>query len=249
MRPKLIISLITVFIILNVDTVFCKTINLVTSNIEPYHSELLIDQGVFVELSKEAFKRAGYDLKVTFTIWKKAMMMSLSGEYDGLLAAFYSKEREKIFYYTDDVMINKNVFICSKYNDDVYKNIYELKKYKIGAVRGSLQLTDLHNMGFQVKQFSGSKECMQSLLDNQIKFVVMEKLYFEYAIDNIFDLKEFKGKFKITGPIFKTYKMYNLINRKKINGRQITYKFNESLKQMKLDGTYAKILKSCKTVQ
>ncbi|NOR23845.1 MAG: hypothetical protein GQ542_05525 [Desulforhopalus sp.] len=51
-----------------------------TLNWQPFYGENLPKNGFYAELSREAFKRAGYDLIITFVPWKRAVQMARTGK-------------------------------------------------------------------------------------------------------------------------------------------------------------------------
>ena len=50
-----------------------KTLNIVADNYPPYYGEDLPNGGVLTEIIVEAFRRAGYELKIKWVPWKRAV--------------------------------------------------------------------------------------------------------------------------------------------------------------------------------
>ncbi|SLM32071.1 putative ABC-type transporter periplasmic subunit family 3 [Desulfamplus magnetovallimortis] len=220
-----------------------ETITLATLNWQPFYGEDLPEKGFFAAISREAFKRAGYEMKIEFMPWKRALEMAKKGKYDGLLGAYHSEERAQEFYFTDPVSQNEEVFFQKKGKGIAYSNIEDLKQYKIGGLRGAAPLIELNEKGFNVEETNDDLMSMKKLNAGRIDLLVIGKQQLYYNIANVEDLKGFKDEFEAIEPPFKSFDLFCPITRKKADGEEIVKKFNAALQEMKADGTYDDILK------
>lgn|GEM_PF-3683330 len=62
-----------------------EKIILVTDEYEPIYGSKLKNNGVFSEISYEAFNVEDIDLNLEFLPWKRAYIMAQNGQYSGLL--------------------------------------------------------------------------------------------------------------------------------------------------------------------
>ena len=239
---KLIICIIMPFILFSAINVSADTISLATTNWEPFFGEELPENGFFAALSREAFKRAGYEMKIRFLPWKRAMVMAEGGQYDGLLGAYHNDQRAEKFHFTDSIFQNDTVFIQKKGRGITYTKIEDLKRYIIGTHRGTGAETELLQKGMNIDSVTDNIMNLKKLYSNRIDLLIMSKPAFYYKIYNIEELKQYKGGFDIIDPPYKRYEIYNAISKNTDGGEKIVSRFNNALRSMKEDGSYDKIL-------
>ena len=90
----------------------------------------------FVEITREAFKRVGYDININWVPWKRAQELSFSGKYDALLGCYYTEERAKKLEYSAPVSSTEVVFFELKGRNITFSSLRDLSPYTIGVVRG-----------------------------------------------------------------------------------------------------------------
>lgn len=221
---------------------FSQTLTLATLNWAPFYSEHLPEGGFFTAISREAFKRAGYELKVEFMPWKRALEMAKKGKYDGILGAYRNAERENYFIFPDPSTHNEEVFIQKKGKGITFKKLDELKPYKIGGLNAAAPIKELTKKGFKTDSAPKDLQSIKKLNAGRIDLMVIGKQNLNYALKNIPDYKPYQTAFEVLDPPFKSYGLYCPISKKKADAKQIVEKFNAAIKAMKTDGTYDEIL-------
>ena len=93
-------------------------------------------QGVATELVKAAFASQGDELKLDFVPWQRALEGVKEGEYDVLIGAWKTQEREGFLKYSEPYMFNDVKFIKKKGSDFEYSGMDSLTGKTIGTVRG-----------------------------------------------------------------------------------------------------------------
>lgn len=220
-----------------------KTIKLATLNWPPFYSDNLPENGFFTAISREAFKRAGYDLEVQFTNWNEALEKAKEGGFDGVLGAYHNEERAKLFDFTDPITTNEEVFFAKKGSGITYKNVEDLKKYKFGALKGGAQGKELRDKGLTVVDTDSDLENFQMLNQGGIGIYLFGKQNFNYQVANSPEWKSLKNSVEMIEPPFKTYEMYCALTKVMPDSEKIVEQFNKALQEMKADGTYEEILK------
>ena len=219
-----------------------EKITLATMNWEPFYGEELPQNGFFSALSREAFKRAGYELEIKFLPWKRAISETQNGNFDGILGAYYSNERTEWGVYTEKIVDNEDVFFQKVENNINYENIEELKKFKIGVVRGDVPSEELKKMGFNVEEVNDYYQNILKLNLGRVDLALMSKKYFYNYVK--YSENDLEGKMKPLEIPFKSYEVFNIITKKRSDAKVIVKKFNTALNEMKEDGTYEKIMSS-----
>ncbi len=218
-------------------------ITLATDSFAPYYGPKLLNNGYLTQLVKEAFKRKGYELNVKFVPWKRALEHSKSGNYDGLLGAYYKKDRTTFFEYSQEIDQTQIVFFTKKSRNIQYVKITDLSKYVIGVVRAY----------HYTKEFDKAKKYLHIFEANHLKHNI--KLLIHDRVDLILGSKkvilallnkhypQYVSQIKFITPILQSNKLYVTISKKRKNYKKIITDFNEGLEEIIIDGTYDKILK------
>jgi polar amino acid transport system substrate-binding protein len=111
-------------------------INLITADYSPFYGPNLPNEGPITEIVTEAFNKAGYQVSVKYVSWARAMADAKAGKADGLHGAWYSKEREQWFAYSDKLPGNEIVLFKRKGSEaQSFTGYGDLRSYKIGIVR------------------------------------------------------------------------------------------------------------------
>ncbi len=59
--------------------------------------------GYLEAITKEAFKRVGYETEIKYMPWKRALKAVMHGTNEALMAAYYTEERAKKMAYTETI--------------------------------------------------------------------------------------------------------------------------------------------------
>ncbi len=219
-----------------------KTLRVTTCNWEPYVGKDLKDGGFVMDITRQAFKRVGYNIKVFWLPWARALKMSESGWYDVLANCYITKEREKSFEFSDPITTSQVAFLELTGRNIKFEKLTDLVEYNIGVVRGYAYTTKFDTASFLQKDLTrNSRLNIGKLLLGRVDLIIdgvklvkyLTKKYYPGEVANIHMIK----------PVLKTRKIYNAISKKSPNYKQITKDFDRGLKELKEDGTFDKILK------
>lgn len=100
--------------------------------LDPDHPQ----QGVAMEIVKAAFASQGHELKFNFVPWQRALDGVREGEYDVLVGAWKTQEREAFLKYSQPYLFNDVKFIKKKGSDFQYSGLESLTGKTVGTVRG-----------------------------------------------------------------------------------------------------------------
>jgi len=218
-----------------------KEIILATDNWAPFYSPKLESNGFFTEVVKTAFKRVGYNCKIKFVPWKRALEQSKTGHYHGLLGAFFKKSREEFYTYSDSVYKTNMVFFSLKEKNIKFKKLEDLSKYKVGVTRGYHYSKEFDSaINIQKEEVSKLEQNIYKLLNNRIDLFVDSREVVLWLLKTKFT-KESK-LIKIINPALANKDLYITISKKVKNHKEIIKQFNKGLKEIKQDGSYQKII-------
>ena len=124
------------FIILINSVVFAEIITISAVESKPWSSKKLKKNGVGIDMVTQIFKSQGQNIKVKIYPWKRTVMMATLGRVDASVFYFKTKEREKVFNFSEEIFSVKEVLIYKKGKNIVFNSLDDLKNYKVGIVDG-----------------------------------------------------------------------------------------------------------------
>lgn len=232
---------ITIIFLLILNIISARTIVLATDPFPPFHTPEVKGYGFFAEIVQAAFKEEGHDLKIEFVPWNRALELSQTGYYDGVIGALYSDDRAKNYLFSNTVykmglsiFVNKN----SKYTKSDLEN---KKNLKLGRVRGYYYPTEYSLVkNHSIIESSTLENSLGALINNRLDFIIEANTVINYLLDEKFK----NNKNKIIELDTLNYQEYKILISKKVKDKDdILSAFNTGLEKIKKNGTYSKILK------
>lgn len=218
-----------------------KKIVLATCNWEPFFGETLVNGGYVIEITKEAFLRAGYELEVKFVPWKRALETAKAGKADGVIGTNYSDERARTYRLTDVVYQEENGFFRKKGRAITYKTLRDLTPYKIGYMRGGSFGAEFDTAAYLKKQDVTDNELnIKKLIGGRIDLFISARLIVIHLLRTKYP--EWQEEIEFIVPPYLMINVHHAISRAISNSEKIVADFNQGLKEIRDDGTYQKIL-------
>lgn len=220
-----------------------RTIVLATVNWEPMFGENLPKGGFYTEITRQAFQRVGYGLKVEFVPWKRALESARKGKYGGLLGAYYSEERTQDFLYSELVYVDEVVFFRRKGEPpSTYQSLRDLIPYSIGVTRGLAYIDSLKEEEPSLKliEVNDTEQNIKKLVRKRIDLFPAGKVYILHMLQTRYP--DWKDQIQTVSPPFKEEGLYNPISKNVPDHQTIVTDFNRGLQMIKDDGTFHKIL-------
>lgn len=218
-----------------------KTLNFGTVNWPPYFGKNLENGGIMTEITTEAFKRTGWDYNLKFMNWNRAMGLAGKGKLDGVQGAYYNKERDKNFMFTDEI-ISANIVIFQKKGAGIsYNSLEDLTGYTFGILRGWAYPEDFAKADYLQKEETDTpKTNILKLLKGRVDLIVGDKLVtLDVANEHYPDRAD---RIEVLEPPLEEKPLHVIVTEKLENHTEIVNDFNKGLKMLKEDGTFDKIL-------
>ena len=237
MRKFLVVSGLLLFQLL------CATPKVVFTTMasEPYQGPDLLNEGYVVEITREAFKRVGYDFEVKYLPWARAMFEAENGTTDGLMGAYYTKKRTKIFSYSEPIGKVQLVFFAKKTTQVKYKTLKDLSPYTIGVVRGYAHNKDFDEATFIQKEETSTTELnLRKLLFDRVDIIADSRNVILFLIATKYP--SFNNSLEVIHPPLQVNYLYNIFTKKVKGYKKKVKDFNRGLQMLKDDGTYDAIL-------
>ncbi len=223
-----------------------KVITLATLDWSPYVGQTLQDQGYVTAIIRAALEKRGYEVRVAFYPWARALELTKNGEADALYPCYHNEERTKFFEFSEPLPAAPIVFMKTKKSDASWDGtLKSLANLKIGTVRGYTYGDKFDKSESVKKEDAGSDaKNLMKLFAGRIDAVLIDRLVADQILR-----KEMKDRFEdveALKPVFDLKLLYLGISKRKENAAQMTKDFNAGLKAIKDDGTYESLLKKHK---
>ncbi len=215
---------------------------LTSAEYPPYYGEQLENKGFITVIIREAFKRAGYEVKVEFYPWARAEMIAKKGDSDGMFPPWHTKEREQWFVYSNTIPIPNVIgFYKQKDKKIIFKTYEDLKSYRIGFVLGYAYPKDFLEAKLRKSKSYTDEILIERLVQGKIDLALIDKLQAKYLFNTKF--VDQSDKFEFMEPPIEVKDQYLVISRKTKNAQKKINDFNHGLKTLISDGTFKNILK------
>jgi len=241
-KTTLSIFLFTCIATVLMTAAYAKPINLVTVEWTPYYGSSLKDGGIVVDISTEAFKKVGYELKVDYIPWKRALIEGAKGDrYHGVLGGYYSEERSVNYSYSDAITDTSTVLFKRADDNISYTTLKDLAPYKVGVMRGAVNGSEFDAATYIKKEeVTNQSQNIKKLADGRIDLMVGSRKVILNEINN--NLPDLVDKIEAINPPLQSQDLHILISKKAPGYEQIIKDFNLGLEKIKADGTYDKLM-------
>lgn len=233
-------SLLLALNLLTFPVYAAQTMQLVTTEFPPYTGKALPAQGIASEITVEALKRGGYNAVVTVQPWARALKAGKDGAVDGVVAIWHSKEREEWFVYSEPYLVNQVGFYKRADSSTRFNNLTDLKSYRIGTVRDYANPKAFIDAKLTNEEAVDDEMNLRKLDGKRLDLILVDKGVARYLIET--KLPDAKEKLVWLDPPVEETPLYTAISKKAPDHEKKLAAFNLGLKQMKEDGTLAKML-------
>lgn len=155
-----------------------RVVTLTNGEFPPYLGEQLKGYGVASQIVTEAFALAGYRVEYGFFPWRRSMVLAELGEWDGTVVWSWSEERDKLFLYSDPVMVTREVFFHRADKPFAWQSYDDLADLRIGATVGYFYgdtFQEAEKSGkIQVERIVTDLQNLKKLLNDRIDLSLQE---------------------------------------------------------------------------
>jgi len=220
-----------------------SSIKLASTNWPPFMGETLKNQGFLTEIVMEAFKEGGLlDVDVDFMSWNQAVEKSESGEYEALMAGYYSDERARKYLISTPIMDNQVAFFKLKGKTlPPAKTLEDSIPYSIGVVKGYVYYPefDAHPELTKISAESDAKN-IHNLLSGKVDLIIMDLILANYIVQKQF--KAHQDALEQFGNSLSFQQLYVMFSKRNKLSSTLLKSFNEGLQRLNQNGKLRKIL-------
>lgn len=218
-----------------------KTLEIVADNYPPYYGEDLPNGGVLTEIIVEAFRRTGYELKIKWVPWKRAVEGAKAGKYDGIYTLWYRDERTAWFAYSDPIPpASETGFYKSREKDISFETFEDLKPYTIGVGRGYVRPPGFDEASLTTSLAKDDEENLRKLRKGRVDLALTDKIVAKYIIDT--NMPDAISDLEWLPPALHVETNHFAISRKAKDFNMKLADFNRGLTALVADGTLQAII-------
>ena len=193
-------------------------------------------KGFDVEVVEEVFKRMGTPAKVVFRPWSRAKRLVFIGGKFALLSCSQRKDQDAFLLYSAPISRGTlGYFYHRDYKGGLPVTTEGLRGHTVAVVRDYSQHRELQELGINYYPVNTDAVAVTIVAKKRVEFgyVPMEAATHAAREADIIDQVRYK--------IFNKKDFHFCISRKWPDAEKIMQQFNEELKKLKDDGTYAAI--------
>lgn len=211
-----------------------KVIHLTSLDWPPYSGKTLQQQGASVAVAKAAFKAMGYELKVDFFPWSRAVAFAKDSDskYAGYFPEYYSEETEADFIYSNAMGSGPLGFAERKDKTVIWSALEDLTAYRIGVVQDYINTTEFDamvaNKTLKSSTTTSDTKNLLKLVNGRIDLAVIDQNVMNYLFKTDKNLKPKAGKAQFNATLLADKKLY-ICFKKTGKGEKLAEIYNQGL--------------------
>ncbi len=245
MKKINVIFILLLLLSVSISVTAAAPLQLVTLQYPPYeYLEGNKVKGLAVEIVKETFKRMNQPIEITLLPWARAINYIEQGKADAIFTAYKTPEREQFADYSHEVLIPQTISLFVKKGQSISfdGNLKKLSSYSIGVVNKvsygpSVDSAIKSGLLPNIQLVSTGELNFKKLLLGRMDIVVSNK----YGAWNILKKLKKSDQIEELTPEIQSIPSYMAFSKKR-KLSALRDKFDRTLKALKKDGTYEKII-------
>lgn len=239
---KVFIFLCTLFLIVFTinATNTGKTIVAVADPWPPFVDKENPTDGLSLEIIRAAFKTQGYEVKMEYVPWARALNGVKDGTYDIIPDAWFTVERKKFFLFGEPYVANELKFIKRKGDPFEFDTLQSLEGKLVGTVRGYAYGDEfLQSQDFKREEVVDLMLNIKKLIAGRIDLTIDNEIAVIALIKQVDPSLLLEIEFVKT-PLSRDF-VYIMAGLKNPRHKEIIKAFNNGIAKIKANGTYNKI--------
>ncbi|MGQ5521650.1 substrate-binding periplasmic protein [Chitinimonas sp. PSY-7] len=223
-----------------------KTITLASLEWPPYTGAKLTEQGASVAVAKAAFKAMGYELKVEFYPWSRAVQLGKSSPtHAGYFPEYDSADVRKDFTLSEPMGTGPLGLAQRVDAPFSWSNIADLSNKKVGVVQDYVNTAEFDARVASKQQkvdvaIDDGKNLLK-LAGGRLDVAVVDSNVFNYLMKTDPALKPYVGKLGMNAKVLEDKKLF-ICFKKDAEGQRVANIFNEGLKKIDVKALMSKHL-------
>lgn len=224
-----------------------KVVELTSLSWPPYSGSTLKGQGASVAVAKAAFKAMGYELKVSFYPWNRAVRLAKdkNSKYAGYFPEYYSADIAKEFIFSEPMGSSPLGFAELKSNPINWSSLDDLKPYRIGVVQGYVNTAEfdkmIHNKKLKSSSTISDNNNLKKLAAGRLDLAVVDRNVLKYLINTDKQLKKSAHNIQLNPTLLENKNLYICFKQTQY-GQQLARIYNQGLKKINIPAIIAQYI-------
>lgn len=244
MNKLVIHCIIAFFLVVLTGRAADEVVTVATLYWEPYITTNPPDGGPATLIVKTAFQRGGLNSEIKIMPWVKAIEKSKTGEYHAFFPAYYSAEREKTYLISNPFLCSPVVLVARTRDDISYRNLEDLKPYRIGVVAGYANAEAFDDAkGLKKVTNKSDLDNLIKLKAGDVDLAVLDKLVAVALLKQHRNILGELEDYRFLSPPLGNRDMYVMFPKSLADSQSRMDRFNKGLEKMRKRGTIEKIIR------
>lgn len=218
-----------------------QSLQLAIGDWPPYTSATDKDAKLLERVVSEAFKLEGVEVRFSYSPWARAYMYAKSGESAGTFPWNRTPERERDLYFNSiPIMHDKSVFFHLKSTRFDWKELDDLKHYRLGVTLGFQQAKFYADHGINADLASSEELNFRKLFAGRIEVYETSEIVGYRTLRRIFseaDARQFTHH-----PVPREENVYYIGFTRNEQGKLWAARFDSGMRKLIESGAYAKLM-------
>jgi polar amino acid transport system substrate-binding protein len=222
-------------------------LRIATGELPPYATQERGDQGVALQIVRQAFALAGHTVTYHFMPWTRALEETANGRWDATAYWGFSEARNRRFLASDTVLSEQWVFVHRRDTAFDWTTLADLQPYRLAIIANYTYTPELWQ-GLREGKLRGDATpddllALRKLLAHRVDLVPIERNVACYLLARHFSVAEADRLQAHPRLLTDKFTTHLLLPRKLPGSAALLADFNRGLQQLKARAEYARLLK------
>ena len=224
-------------------SVRAESVRIITGEWFPYVSKDIKEYGFAAEIVTYAFLVHGIEVHIEFVNWEQCEKQVRSGSVFASFPQKKTAERHEFALFSAPIALSKSVLFFKKENlkNFTFKQIDDLKGYRIGGTRGYFYESMFKKAGIPVEYVSLNASSIKKLYIGVVDLVPENEFVGWGLIQKLYPDEMYR--FQATQNALSENTLHLMVSRQDPRARVLLEKFDKGLRLLQEKGIYQKILK------
>ena len=155
-------------------TISLAEIKIATGEWPPFTGERIKNQGFSTLITRRILDDAGLKYKIEFMPWKRCEKKVLGGSHLAAYPYAYTEERAAKYLYSEPIFFTQTMFFyhkrnAAKFQDFDFQGIADVRKMKLGGLRGYWYMDDFRKAGLEVAKVNNFDSIIPMLQKGRVE--------------------------------------------------------------------------------
>lgn len=192
------------------------------------------------DLVTVALRKSGLDVSVSLLPWEEALQAVRLGDFDGLVAAWHTPERERHFLFSIPILENRILAVSLRESGLKIESVEDLRQRVVGKTAGYVYGATLDNApAARIVSSADDREGLERLLKKELEVLLIDDLSLRYLLQELPAVERDSVQKQAQ---LVSLEMHFVLRRGERDAVDMMAAFDEAIADMMADGTYNQIL-------